>query len=110
MKEKINTLVAKYKPVAVFYWQRFYSNKKIILPITVALGLLFLTLIVGVIFGNKRSTDQLSVSQTLTPAPFIQPTTPASLDPLAELGQQINSLDLKQSKLSPPNIIWDIKF
>lgn len=94
---------------------KFYANKKIFWPITIALGLLFLVIILGLLFGTRTS----AVPARVTPTPFIEniPTASPSGDiltvtgnQLLDLSNQINSLDLKQSRLAPPTINYNISF
>lgn len=96
---------------------KFYTNKKIFWPVTIVFGILFLVIILGLLFGSPNAPVQ--VVKRATPSPFVQPT-PAPCSPtdqlcltgnqLKDLKNQINSVDLRQSRLSPPQIDYDIKF
>jgi hypothetical protein len=94
---------------------RFYTNKKIFWPVTGAFGLVFLVIILGLIFGSK----QPGASSRPTPTPVVETTPEASpsgdvltqtAGQLKDLNNQINSLDLKQSRLTPPSINYNISF
>ena len=96
---------------------RFYSNKKIFWLVTGVFGLLFLTLIIGLIFGN-RGTKSTSVSKLPTPTPIVQ-STPKTGDidtltgienNLNTLNNQINTLDVNQSRLKPSTLNFDVRF
>ena len=109
--QPIGPLLTKFKQ------SRFYSNKKIFYPLAVAFGLILLTIIVGLIFGGARKA---TTGTTTTPTPFvsqISPTPSPSGDVLSQMGQklfdiktQINTLDVKQSRLQPPTINFKISF
>ena len=112
MKEKLSNIAlqlwSKVPQKARDIFARFYTNKKIFWPITIAFGLLFLVLILGLLFGNK---NKVVTSVKNTPAPEIQPTSQAiSNNPLNDLKIQINEFDVKQSRLKPPPLNFDIRF
>lgn len=95
---------------------KFYSNKMIFWPITIVFSLLFLTIILGLLFGSKSPTP---VSVAPKPTPFIntKPTEAPTGDTLSEiqfrlveLKDNINSLDVRQSTIKPPTMDFDIKF
>ena len=107
----------KYKPVAVNIFNKFYSNKKIFWPVVGFFGLVFLIIIVGTIFGGKRTTT--NVSSLPSVAPIIQPTPMPtqssdiltnSSSKLNDLKSRIQNLDVKQSRLQPPTLYFNIKF
>jgi hypothetical protein len=96
---------------------KFYTNKKIFLPVSISFGLIFLILILGLLFG-KRNVAQVAL-ETPKPTPTAQNTSQAttSRDILSEsqiklnsLKNEINNLDIKQSRLQPPSLDFDIKF
>lgn len=94
----------------------FYSNKKIFIPITAALGLIILTVIIGLIFGAKRqSTTQVKGTPTPipvvteSPKPIMSTVSEIEIE-LAKLKDQITNLDVKQSRLQPPVLNFDINF
>ena len=110
-------IIEQLKPLPKILWAKFYANKKIFWPITIAFGLIFFVLLLGLIFG-KRGTKTI-ISNRPTPTPFILTTPIASpsagvlLDSqkkLDSLKVQIQNLDVKQSKLTPPTINFDIRF
>ncbi len=96
-------------------WNKFYSKKKIFWPVTIALGFLLLVLIAGMLFGTRNG-----IIKTMAPTPTPQASkTPEaeSTDPLTvinsrlvKLGIQIKELDIRQSRLSPPSVDFDIRF
>lgn len=120
-KTRVGAYLAKVKeyipPNIRSFLLKFYSNKKIFLPFAIVFGLMFLVIILGVLFGNKGGPG-IPVGKS-TPTPFIQATAaPCSesdtlcltRNKLMNLENQINSVDPKQSRISPPNIDYDISF
>lgn len=121
MKEKITNLILnlwakvpqKIKDILV----KIYSNKKVFWPITIAFSLVFLILIAGLLFGNKSKVTN-SVKNTPSPTPQNQNEVPEKNDnPLSQietklnnLKTQINAFDVKQSRLQPPPLNFDIRF
>lgn len=101
----------------IFKNSKFYTNKKIFLPISISFGLIFLILILGLLFG-KRNTTQVAL-ETPKPTPTAQNTPQATTSgdilfdsqiKLNNLKNEINNLDVKQSRLQPPSLDFDIKF
>ena len=97
---------------------RFYKNKMIFWPITVAISLIFLIVILGLLFGKKNIKINNPIKASPTPISQVQ-NTPQSIsnDPITQIEQnlndlknQINNLDVKQSRLSPPTVNFDVKF
>jgi len=95
---------------------KFYANKMIFWPITIVFGLLFLTIILGLLFGTKAPPV---VQKTTKPTPvvIVAPNETPSTDTLSDVQtklsdfkSQINSLDVRQSTIKPPTINFDIKF
>ena len=110
-------ILLKAKAVLANMFNKFYSNKKIFWPVSIVFGILFLVIVLGLIFGNRGGTQ--NVSKTPTPTPTIQSTPEASESGdvltksqirLKDLKIQIINLDPKQSRLQPPNLNFDIKF
>ena len=110
-------VLSKVKPLFISGFNKFYSNKKIFWPISIVFGLLILVIILGLVFGNRGGSQ--NVSKTPTPSPIIQSTPEASQSgdiltnsqiKLKDLKNQIINLDPKQSRLQPPNLNFDIKF
>lgn len=97
-------------------WTKFYSNKKVFWPITGAVSFFLLVLIAGLLFGTRKSTIK-PVIPTSTPAALTTPTPTESGDilttinvKLIQLDAKIKELDIRQSRLSPPVVNFDIKF
>lgn len=99
------------------FWLKFYSNKKIFWPVSIVLGLLMLTIIAGLLFGGKGVLPVANVIPSPTPltqeAPV--PTPPGDIltqieRSLTDLKAQIGNLDVKQSRLQPPVLNFNIKF
>ena len=99
-------------------WLKFYSNKKIFVPVAAAFGLVFLTIVAGLIFGSVKPT---AVPSKTTPTPWRQSGTSPQSTPggdivtdtenqLNSIKTQINNLDVKQSRLTPPSLNFEIKF
>lgn len=98
-------------------FNKFYSNKKIFWPVSVALGLIFLIILLGLLFGKRRVVQ--NVSKSPIPSPIVQATPEAtnsgnviidSQNKLNILKNQINNLDVKQSRLQPPVLNFSLKF
>lgn len=110
-------LLSKTKQVLSASFNKFYTNKKIFWPVTIAVGLLFLVILLGLMFG-KRNGSQM-VSKIPTPTPIVQDTPISSASgniltetqiKLSDLKKQINTLDVRASRLKPPFLDFDIKF
>jgi len=113
------SLPAKIKPILANIFNKFYSNKKIFWPISIAFGLIFLVIVLGLLFGKKRNVPQAVTMATATPIPTIQSTPQAtssgniltdSQNKLNDLKNQINNLDVQQSRLQPPTLDFNISF
>lgn len=117
-----NEIIAKIKLFISPFWQRFtqtkfYTNKKIFYPIAGMFGLMFLIIILGLLFGNRKP---MVVRPTPTPTPItsevIESPTPKGdalsviEQKLLDLKSQIDSLDIKQSRLQPPSMDFKISF
>lgn len=116
---RIQTFISKISafvpPQVKALLAKFYANKKIFWPVTISFGILFLVLILGLLFGSPSQPIQSLV----TPAPQVESTPEASpsgdvfsqtQSQLKTLDDQINALDLKQSRLSPPQLNYNISF
>jgi hypothetical protein len=113
----------KIRPIFKTYWlkfaqTRFYQNKKIFYPISISLGLVLFIILVGLIFGGKKSPSAPKNVPSPTPA-FVESTNPpeVGLDALSQIERsltdiknQIINLDVKQSRLQPPTLDFKIKF
>ncbi len=112
-----NLITQKLKNIAVNLFNKFYANKKIFWPVTGFFGLVFLIIIMGLLFGNKKNSN--IISPKITPTPFILSTPIASPsagilgasgEKLIQLKTQIDNLDVRQSRLQPPTLNFDVKF
>ena len=111
----VTQIWSKIPPRAKELLLKFYSNKKIFIPITTAFSLVFLIIILGLLFGKRGPVGVIS-----RPTPSLAPRALPTLAPesmlsqiqiqLARLKDQILSLDVNESKLQPPPINYDIKF
>ncbi|KKU10690.1 MAG: hypothetical protein UX13_C0005G0003 [Candidatus Woesebacteria bacterium GW2011_GWB1_45_5] len=97
-------------------WNKFYSNKKIFWPIMIVSGLLLVTLVAGILFGTGKADIKIGKPGT-TPTVSAVPEATESTDPLTiinvkllDLGTQIKEMDVRQSRLSPPSVNFDIAF
>jgi len=116
ISQTISLIKDKIPQPAKDMFAKFYSNKMIFWPITIVFGLLFLTIILGLLFGTKTPP---AVQKTTKPTPVVvvAPNETPSTDTLSEVQtklsdfkSQINSLDVRQSTIKPPTINFDIKF
>jgi hypothetical protein len=110
-------LLSKVKPTLIELFGKFYSNKKIFRLVSVVFGLILLIIILGILVG-KRSAGQNTTTKT-SPSPAVQNTPGASPSSdvltnnqikLNDLKKQINNLDVKESRLKPPTLNFDIRF
>ncbi len=102
--------------IAKNIFNKFYSNKRIFWPVTIAFSLIILVTIIGLIFGTKSRSSQL-VRVTPTPTPQNGQEAPTSgnivtdsQNKLNSLKSQIDGLDVKESRLQPPTINFNVKF
>lgn len=111
-------LSTKLLPLLKDVGRKVYSNKKIFWLIITLFSLIFLITIVGIIFGNKRGKTSQQALPTPTATPVVQENIQASpsgdilIDSQTELNKlknQIKNLDVKQSKLQPPSVDFEIK-
>lgn len=94
---------------------KFYSNKKVFLPISISFGLIFLVIILGLLFGTRGTEAPIS-KKTPVPASSGSPT----MEPgnalsqiqlqLIKLKDQVLGLDVNQSRLKPPPVNFEIRF
>lgn len=94
---------------------KFYLNKKIFFPVTIASAVLVFVLIIGLVFGtNKTQIDRSSPQPNPASLNIVEQTPASSLSKiqidLVRLKDQIQTLDVKQSRLSPPVINYEIRF
>ncbi|HET7099190.1 MAG TPA: hypothetical protein VFI61_03090 [Patescibacteria group bacterium] len=94
---------------------RIKLPKKLVLPLAIAGGLILLTIIIGLIFGSpdiKNTIDKSSPTPIAQDKEIISKDDPISQSEarLINLRNQINNLDLKQSRLTPPTLNFNVKF
>ncbi len=101
-----------------FTESRIYKNKMIFWPVTIMLSLVILTLIIGLIFGSRKSTSTSTKSPTPTPSSQNQNGQKNEVDgvlspidsALDKLRDQITTFDVRQSRLQAPVVNFDVKF
>ena len=113
----VDQIKAKIPAPVMEALQKFYAKKIFFWPVTISFGLMFVVIILGLLFGGRKPT-QVVFTQT-KPTPLIQnlpQQTPIS-DGLTEIEQKltnlktrIDNLDVKQSRLAPPDIDFNISF
>lgn len=110
-------LLPKVRPLLAGLFQKFYSNKKVFWPVAAAFSLILFVIIIGLLFGKRNA--QTPTVKLPTPSPIIQSTPMAtssgnilidSQNKLNDLKNQINNLDVSESRLQPPTLNFDIKF
>lgn len=96
---------------------RLYGNKKVFWVVTGAFGLIFLTILIGLVFGSGgASTKPTKVKSVATPmaettsVPEVKDALMETDDRLKALRARINSLDVKMSRLSPPQVNFKVSF
>lgn len=106
----------KLKNIAINLFNKFYARKIIFWPVVGFLGLVFLIIVLGLMFGRKKTAVQ---EPRVTSTPFILSTPVASPsagilgtsgEKLIQLKNQIDNLDVKQDRLQPPSVNFDVKF
>jgi len=105
---------SKIPPKMKEAFNKFYSNKKIFWPVSIVFGILFLTILVGLLFGS-RNNGQTAPKKSPTPTPQVQENAPemsrgSTETKLNQLKNQINGLDFSQSRLKPPSIDFKVSF
>ncbi len=108
----VDKISAKIPPKVKEALKKFYENKKIFLPVSIAFGLLLLTLIIGILFGSRGEAPQ-TVEATPTPKSQetgTQESSASSETKLEQLKNQIEGLDIDQKRLQPPTVDFKIKF
>ena len=98
---------------------KFYANKMIFWPVTISFSLIFIVLIAGLIFGAKGTPSVQTTFKmpSSTPVTEIKPTSSPSAGPLTDIHTNLNNidstisdLDLKQSRLQPPQVDYNVNF
>jgi hypothetical protein len=125
IEPSINTMPEKHGYFSKFWGKmpervknpliRFYSNKKIFWPVAISIGLVFLLIIIGLIFGSINRMNSPATKTpipTATPVPTEKPSDILTITQveLGRLRDQILQLDVKQNRLKPPTVNYDIKF
>lgn len=110
-------LIDNAKPIITNTFNRFYSNKKVFWPVAGFFILVFLIIILGLLFGSKKPVT-VAVPQ-VTSTPFILSTPIASpsseflageYNKLLNLKNILEQMDVKQNKLLPPPLNFEVKF
>lgn len=113
-------ITQKLQPMLIFikdFVSKFYNNKKVFIPILIAAVLILATLIIGIAFGSKKSKPINNENKPTEPpykTPIVQnqATSSSSVfeNKLKNIGSDIEKLDVKQSKIKPPEFHFDINF
>jgi hypothetical protein len=112
-----NNLIEKYKPILIDIFNKIYSKKIVFWLITIFLCIVFLIIISGSIYKNRRTVVIPTSKPTSTP--FIMPTPTIIIsedflsvfqEKLNKLKTQLDELDINQKRLQPPTLNFDVKF
>lgn len=110
-------LIEKIKTILISMFEKLYSNKIMFWSLTSFLGIVLLIVIVGSLFGHPGSKVIPNHLPTATPFILATPVASSSSDvvstsqeKLLKLKNQLDQLDIKQERLTPPNLNFDIKF
>lgn len=112
-----NEPLQKVKDILMKVFNKLYSNKMIFWSVSSFLGIVLLIVVLGLLFGKGRS--KVTQVHTASPKPFVlsTPTTNISNDiistsqeKLIKFKKEIDALDVKQGRLSPPSINFEVKF
>lgn len=113
---KINIILGRIPQPVKDNLTKFYANKKIFWPVTGAVSVVFLILILGLLFG-KRQMDSALIKPSPTPdqkQTVFVPSTPDQLQQiqitLGKIKDQISNFDVNQATLTPPDINFKISF
>jgi hypothetical protein len=120
---KLRQIVDKVLPILKGIWlkftqTKFYQNKKIFLPVSISMGLLFFVILIGLIFGGKKTSPTVITKPSPSPTSVQSSSVPGvGTDALSQIEQklidiknQIIELDVKQSRLQPPTLNFKIEF
>jgi hypothetical protein len=112
----LSTISSKIPEKFKSKFKAFAANKKVFVPLVAAFGLIFLVLIIGLLFGRKGEQRAPQARVTPTPQGTVAPPVVAG-DQLTQIQfdlnrikDQILSLDVRQSRLQPPEINYEIEF
>lgn len=107
----LTTIINKLKE------SKLYSNKLVFWSLTTFLTLVLLIVILGTLFGNKSNGTVSNPRPTKVPFVLPSPNATPSIEVLYNsqqkiysLKKQIEELDVRQNRLQPPDINFDIKF
>jgi len=115
-ESKFQKIWIQIKPILEQLFNKIYSNKLIFWSMSILFGIIFLIIILGLLFGKK--TQKVFIP-TPSPVPFIlrTPTVTSNSDILSvskeklnKIKNETNNVDVRQRRLLPPNINFDIKF
>lgn len=116
VKSKFDT--QNIKDMGMKLFDKFYANKKIFWPVTVFFVIVFLIVVLGLLFGKKKPTEPV-VTDRPSPSVFIapRPTFPPMEGMLGEAAEKLSTLrdfienmDVRQGRLTPPKLNYEIKF
>lgn len=111
----IQRIKAKIPPKIQEMASKFYAKKIVFWPVTIVFSLLFLTILLGLIFGNRSSRKEALIP---SPTPLLTgPVVPSESGSLTQteadleiLRQRINTFDVRQGRLKPPTLNFDVEF
>lgn len=115
--QSANSFISKIFQSLKNIFNKFYSKKKIFWPVTISIGLILLIILIGLVFGKRNLGNQKSqplptpVQTQATPGSTATPNqlTQIQLN-LGKIKDQIQSLDVNQSQLTPPMVDYNISF
>ncbi len=111
LREQISS---KIPPKVKETFNKFYANKKVFWPVTIVSGLLFLTILLGLLFGSGDKGQSIA-KKISTPTPVSQENVDqksqgSTETKLEQLKDQINAFDVNQQRLQPPAIDFEVSF
>ena len=116
-KPRWQEILDQIKPIVLTLFNKFYTNKKVFWPVTIAFGFIFFVIFIGLVFGKRNTNTVGPVSPTRTPFILRSQSTIQNSEVLTKsesdlnsLKKQIEALDVKQVRLKPPILNFDIKF
>lgn len=109
-------IAGKLKVIFTNLLNKFYSKKVVFWPVTIAFGLVFLIIVLGLLFGGKKRSTNIKTITTPTPFIFSSPLASPSgslvetNNKLLNLKTQIDATDVEQQRLSLPTLNFDVRF